>query len=60
MLWCSHAEESKWKAMKKEQVEGKGDLRVKSLLFKAVMEIKQNDTVPGKTWGSKEWLVYLG
>lgn len=42
-----------------KRMEGKCDLCVKSLLFKAGMEIKQNYTVPGKTWDSKEWLIYL-
>lgn len=45
--------------MKKERREGKDDLCVKSSLFKAGMEMKQNDTIPGKTWDSEEWLVYL-
>lgn len=40
-------------------MEDKNDLYAKSLLFKAIIEIKQNDTIPGKTWDSKEWLVYL-
>lgn len=34
--------------MKKEQLESKGELCVKPLLFKAGMEIKQNDAVPRK------------
>ena len=40
-------------------MEDKCNLYANSLPLKATMEIKQNDTIPGKTWDCKGYLVYL-
>lgn len=42
----------------KQWVKNRWNVRM-TLLFKAGMEIKQNDTVPGKTYDVRELLAYL-